>query len=193
MELVDAEIAKLSEEVKVEALDIVREWLALATADPSKIVHVRRVNCRYCNGVVHGYQWNAREYAEACERAARIQEPPPDCVGGFEWRRNGDPHPECPECGGEGVEDVFFNDTDKLTGPERKLIASVKRTKDGLEIKMRDQDAALLHLAKHIGMLVERRELTGKDGRPLVPAPVPTDLPTDPQALAELYRQMSGA
>lgn len=196
--LIVDEMARVSKEATVEAADVLREYLALASADPSKIVQVRRVNCRHCHGVNHEYQWKARQYAEACERAERdaaaSKEPVqyPDCSGGFGFRGNGEPHPECPECDGEGVEDIFFKDTEGLTGNERKLIAGVKRTRDGLEIKMRDQDGALKILAQYAGVLIERKELTGKDGKPLIPGAPPVELPNDPQALGALYGQIVG-
>jgi phage terminase small subunit len=197
-ELIQEQEARVAKEATVDAADILREYLALATADASKIMYVRRVNCRYCNGEGHQYQWNAREYAEACDRAARPAKkgeepaPFPDCAGGFGWRSNAEPHPECPECNGEGFEDIFFRDTEGLTGPERKLIAGVKRTKDGLEVKLRDQDGALKILAQYAGLLIDRKELTGKDGRPLIPEAPPVDLPSDPAQLGALYSKIVG-
>jgi len=196
--LIDEQIAKVSQECLYEAADVLRDWIDVATADASKISYIRRVNCRYCNGVEHLYQWSAREYAEACDAATRPAKkgdaplPFPDCGGGFGWRRNAEPHPSCPECNGEGHEDIFFCDTESLTGPERKLIAGIKRTKDGIEIKMRDQDKARDNIAKYLGLLVEKRELTGKDGRPLIPVAPPADLPSDPVQLASLYSQIVG-
>lgn len=171
--LIEAEMARVSREATVEAAAILREYLDIATADPSKIMHVRRVNCRYCHGAAHQYQWGAREYAEACDKEVKAakresREPElPDCAGGFGFRHNAEPHPDCPECNGDGLEDIFFKDTEGLTGPERKLIAGVKRTRDGLEVKLRDQDGALKVLAQYAGLLIERKELTGKDGTPL--------------------------
>lgn len=193
--LIEQELERVSKSAHFEAVDVLREWVALATADPSRIMKVRRVNCRHCHGVGHLYQWGEREYAEALDAAARPTKgeptPLPDCSGGFGWRSNAEPHPNCPECNGEGLEDIFFGDTESLTGPERKLIAGIKRTKDGLEVKLRDQDAALQNIAKYLGLLIERKELTGKDGRPLMPEPPPpADLPSDPAALAILYGQI---
>lgn len=194
--LIEAEVERVSKSAHFEAVDVLREWVALATADPSRIMKVRRVNCRHCHGVGHRYQWGEREYAEALDAATRPTKggepaPLPDCSGGFGWRSNAEPHPDCPECNGEGLEDIFFGDTESLTGPERKLIAGIKRTKDGLEVKLRDQDAALQNIAKYLGLLIERKELTGKDGRPLMPEPPPpADLPSDPAALAVLYGQI---
>lgn len=171
---------KIAAAAKLDAALVLREWVDLATADPSKIIKTRQLNCRHCWGVGHAYQWGAREYARACDDAAARTDakgnprpaPPPTCEGGFGWVFNAEPNAECPECQGEGVPDVVVADMDRLTGPERKLIASVKKTKDGIEVKMRNQDEALAYLAKHLGMLVEKRELTGKDGQPLTPATI---------------------
>lgn len=191
-ELIAAQVAKISRDVEFEAADVLREWVLLATADPSKISHVRRVNCRHCWGASHQYQWKPREYAEACDAAAKFGDGPPDCSGGFDFVLNREPNEACPECEGEGVEETFFADMRTLGPAERKLIAAVKRTKDGLEVKMRDQDAAIQAIAKYLGMLVEKRELTGKNGAPLGVAAIPVALPDDPQALGALYTQIVG-
>lgn len=197
--LIAVEQERISREANVDAAFVLREYLALATADVSKVMNVRRVNCRHCWGAGHMYQWKAREYAEAFDASQRPGKkgeeppPPPDCSGGFGFKRNGEPNPACPECDGEGVEDIFFGDTESLTGAERKLIAGVKRTKDGLEVKMRDQDGALKILAQYAGLLIERKEVTGKDGRPLIPAAPPVELPSDALALAAMYSQIVGS
>lgn len=200
MELVDAEMARVSQEARVEAADVLRDWLALATADPCKVVKVRRLNCRHCWGEGHAYQWTAQEYAQACDAAldaptkSKAKPKLPDCSGGLGYNRAADPNPDCPECGGEGVVDVFCADLDTLTGPERKLIQSVKQTPGGgIEVKLRDQDAALSNLARYLGLLIEKRELTGKNGKPLLTASVPLELPTDASALAALYAQIVGS
>ena len=191
-ELITEQKARVAQEARIEAADILRQWYDVATADPSKLQRVRRVNCRYCHGEGHRYQWKAREYAEACDQAARDERPPPDCSGGFDFNRIAEPHPDCPECEGEGVEDVVIADVELLTGPERRLYAGVKQTRNGPEVVMRDQDKARDNIAKYLGLLVERKELTGKDGRPLIPEMPPTDLPDDPQQLGALYSQIVG-
>lgn len=165
--------ARISRECLVEAADVLRDWLDIATADPSKLQRVRRVNCRYCWGEGNRFQWKAREYAEACDEemkaADRERRSPalPDCSGGFGFNRIAEPNAACPECEGEGVEEVFVADLETLTGPERKLFAGIKQTRNGPEIVMRDQDKARDNIAKYLGLLVERKELTGKDGQPL--------------------------
>ena len=196
--MVEAEMRRVSEEARVEAVDILRDWLAIATADPSKLMQARRVNCRYCWGVGHEYQWKPREYAEACDHAmamarAKNRDPVmPDCGGGFGFKRNADPCPDCPDCEGEGVEEVFIADITTLSGPERRLFAGIKQTRNGPEVIMRDQDKARDNLARYLGMLIERKEIYGKDGKPLFPEAPPVELPTDPEKLQELYRKMTG-
>ena len=171
--LVKVEQARVSKEANVEAADVLREWLDIATADPSKLQRVRHVNCRHCWGVGHLYQWKAREYAEACDAEMRAAEKArrepclPDCTGGFGFNRIAEPNTLCPECDGEGVEDVYVADLETLTGPERKLFAGIKQTRNGPEVIMRDQDKARDNLAKYLGLLVDKKELTGKDGAPL--------------------------
>ena len=190
--LIEEQIEKISRDVEFEAADVLREWVLLATADPSKISHVRRVNCRHCWGANHQYQWKPREYAEACDERGKLGDPPPDCSGGFDFVLNREPNEACPECEGEGVEETFFEDMRTLGPAERKLIAGVKRTKEGIEVKLRDQDGAVQQIAKYLGLLVEKRELTGKNGAPLGVAVVPVTLPDDPQALGALYSQIVG-
>lgn len=184
---------KVAEAAKFEAVDVLRHWVDIATADPTKIARIRHVNCRHCWGAGHAYQWRTREYAEECDKVARMGDKPiPLCDGGFGFVGNRPPHPDCPECHGEGIEQTFFEDMGRLGPAERRLIASVKRTKDGLEVKMRDQDGALKHIAQYIGMLTDKVQLTGKDGGPVVTANIPLDLPGDPAQVAALYGKLLG-
>lgn len=198
--LVQERVDEVSKDVKFEAMDVLREWVTLATADASKISKTRKLNCRHCYGVGHEYRWKAYEYAQACDDAMKAvdakgnpcPQPPPSCAGGFGFKRLDDPNPECPRCEGDGVEDLVFCDMDSLQPAERKLIAAVERTKDGIKVKMRDQDAALQNIAKYLGLMIEKRELTGKNGAPLVAAVVPVELPADAAALAAIYSQIVG-
>lgn len=196
--LIAVEMERVSKEAVVDAAMILKEYLSLATADASKIMHVRHVNCRHCWGTNYLYQWKAREYAEQCDWELKTATKEkrevcmPDCGGGFGFRRTREPNAECPECEGDGIDDIVFGDTESLTGAERKLIAGIKRTKDGLEIKMRDQDGALKILAQYAGLLIDRKELTGKNGQPLVPTTPPVDLPSDAGQLGALYSRIVG-
>lgn len=198
--LVQEACERVSRDVVFEAADVLREWVTIATADPAKVSQVRHLNCRHCWGTGHEYQWTPREYAKACDAAAAATDKmgnpkprnPPDCTGGFGWVFNAEPNAECPECRGEGVRDIWIADFDTLEPAERKLIAGLRYTKDGVEVKMRDQENAVTHIAKYLGMLIEKKELTGKNGGPLVATTIPMDLPGDAKALAALYAQIVG-
>lgn len=174
--LVEEEQARVRDRANITAADVLKMWMDAATADPKKVVSTRHLNCRHCWGLGHDYQWGAREYAKACDEVTRHnaaakkgapQREMPDCSGGFGWKFNADPNPACPECQGEGIENIRVADMSTLTGAEARLIASVKQGANGIEVKFRDQEKARDHLASYLGMLVERKELTGKDGAPL--------------------------
>jgi phage terminase small subunit len=190
------------------AADVLAEWVAIATADASELSHIRVFNCRHCYGQGFAFQWiDDAEFARACaevidanERArihasARRGVPlPPDKAmrdysGGVGYTRNREPNPDCPHCWGDGERFEFFADTTKLSARARKLFAGVKRTRDGIEIKTRDQDAALSSIAKYLGMLVDRH---AHGGDPRNPTPIPVaaavaELPAQEAAL--LYQQ----
>lgn len=70
-----------------------------------------------------------------------------------------EPNPACSACLGQGVGSVHVKDTRKLSRAARRLYAGVKKTKDGIEVKMQDQGAALANVAKHLGMFVDRSEV----------------------------------
>ena len=190
--LVQERCGDVASKVEFDAMKVLQQWVLIATADPAKISRVRHINCRHCWGENHDYQWKAREYAEAMDQAGRMGTPPPSCSGGFGFVSNREPNPACPECHGEGERDVYFEDMDKLGPAERRLIAAVKTTKDGIEVKMRDQGDALAKIAQYVGMLRDRVELTGKDGAPVAVAAIPVELPVDPAQLSTLYAKLLG-
>lgn len=175
----------------VDVTKVLAQWVAIATADPTRIAHIRRLNCRYCHGENHGYQWTPREYADAVARAVAKGEMPPMAEGGTGFVFNADPCPECPDCRGEGVANVWFADMRYLTGPERLLISSVKQTKDGIEVKLRDQDKALQVLTEFLGMTSRQGGAAGAPGQAWAPGRKLPDveevLPDDPKALEQLY------
>lgn len=158
--------AAATEKAIMEAADVVRHLAEIAIADPNELTQYRRVNCRYCHGVDHKYQWKHRgEYAHAWDEWSEAKEAheskkgskpfkrkEPDEDGGYGFKANADPHPECPECLGEGIEEVFIADTRTLKGPARRLFAGVKQTRNGVEILTRSQDSAIKMLGDHFGI-----------------------------------------
>lgn len=144
---INQRIGQLSEQAILNAQDILRHWHEIAIADPGEISQLRRVCCRHCWGENFLYQWrDIEEFDKAAEKASKESKPQPE-YGGLGFLQNDDPNPDCPKCAGEGIEDVYLADTRDLAGPARRLIAGVKKTKFGIEVMTRDQDAALKNLA----------------------------------------------
>lgn len=169
---------------EISTAAVLRRWWELANADPNELMQIRRDNCRHCWGLGHRYQWTEGEYLGAVESAISRSKEAPDGMGGFGFNLNREPNPECPECFGDGMESLHITDTRKLKGSARLLYAGVQKTKDGIKILTRDQDAALLHVARYIGMTTERREITGADGAPIAIANLKAEDLTDDQLAA---------
>lgn len=125
--------AKLASEVDFSKADVIRELVAVATADPNELSQMRQVSCDNC--------WND------------LDGNPPMWL---------EPNPECSHCGGEGIPRPWFADTRTLSPAARRLFAGVKVTKNGMEILTRDIDGALDKLAKVFGAYEADNEQKGK-------------------------------
>lgn len=198
---IDKAMDKRSARTEIKADDVLRYWHDIATADPNEIIHLRRVCCRHCYGKDFQYQWRDEEEYEqtvqAIRQAAKEGEVPviPSNSGGYGFDRLLRPHPKCPYCRGEGHEEIHAEDTRFLSPKAKRLYAGVKQTKDGFEIKFRDQDKAMENVARHLGMFVDKKEITGKDGGPIQTESKP-DLSKftveELKQLAELSRKAAG-
>lgn len=140
--------------MKVE--DLVRRYRDIAFADIASIVGLHAGVCRYCHGIDHRYHWKThRAFADAMQvymgKLHHTIYAAPDDEGGYGYRFSVAPHPDCPECDGEGEPRVRFKDTRLMTDDERKLFVGVKQTQHGIEFKFNDQMSALKELAKRIG------------------------------------------
>lgn len=175
-EAIAAAQAARSAETKITAADVLRRYWMIATADPNELIEYRRCCCRCCWGEGNLYQRTASEldrdltkWAAAKRKAEAAGEEVAafDPLGGGGYDARKPPNPKCPECFGEGVGQAFPKDTRNLSPAARCLYAGVKTTKDGLEIKVHDQHAALTNVARHLGMFVEKRELSGPNGGPV--------------------------
>lgn len=163
-----------AQRTEITAEQVLQHWHDIATADPNELMQLRRRACRYCHGIDHRFQWRDRdEHAEAClvedKAAAKAERSPeyPSNEGGYGYDPHLDPTPACPKCDGEGLADVHIADTRKLKGKARLLYAGIKQTRDGVEIKTRDQDKALELVARHLGMLNDKLQLQGDADKPL--------------------------
>lgn len=141
---------------------VLERFWQIATADPNELIEYRRTCCRHCFGEGHAYQWvNEAEFQAACKAAEENDQPEPMCDGGFGFDPALKPHPKCPKCHGEGWGKVHAHDTKDASRQAKMLYAGVKQTKEGLEIKMIDQMAALNAVARHLGMFTEKVEHSG--------------------------------
>lgn len=188
---VQARLQKLrsdaADAVVFKVVDVLKHWIAIATADPNDIIQHRRGACRFCYGINGQYQWVSKtEFSAARARAVDKGRTLPSSDGGFGYNHNEEPNAQCTECHGDGVEYVHVADTRRLTGNAKLLYAGVKKTKDGVEIKMRDQDAALINIAKHLGMLKNKVEIVQP---PKGNEPPPDIMGLDVTVAAQLYEK----
>lgn len=162
----DKAMAERSQRTDIKADDVLRYWHDIATADPNEIIHLRRVCCRHCYGIDYNYQWrDEQEYQQAIamvRKAAKEDKRKPvmpSNAGGYGYNALVRPYSQCPYCWGEGHMEVHAEDT-RLLSPKAKLLyAGVKQTRDGFEIKMRDQDKAMENVARHLGMFKDSLDI----------------------------------
>lgn len=167
---INAALEDRARRTQITADQVLIRWWDIANADPNELIEWRRACCRYCHGTGYQYQRTANEMErdrrlwEKLLEQATDEKPvgPFDVQGGIGFDPRRLPAPECPECFGEGVGQAFAKDTRHLSVAARRLYAGVKLTRDGLDIKMRDQDAALVNVAKHLGMFVDKVEHSGR-------------------------------
>lgn len=165
---------RLQQASGVTAVKVLQQWWQIATADPNEIMQLRRGCCRHCHGIDHAFQWrNEDEFNKALEKAQADADPEagprnlPTNEGGYGFEPGEPPHPDCPECDGDGRSKVHIADTRHLTGSARRLYAGIKQTQHGIEVKTRDQDAALQSIARHLGMFNDKLQLQGDKENPL--------------------------
>jgi len=143
---------------------VLQRFWGIATADPRKLIEYRKACCRFCHGKGHNYQWiNEKEWTEAVMKESRNnpdadEDSMPKNIGGYGFNKTLKPVADCPNCFGEGLGDAYIHDTRTIDEQTATLYAGVKITKNGLEVLMHDQSAALVNVAKHLGMFIERVE-----------------------------------
>jgi phage terminase small subunit len=155
-------------------------WDLLQNAEVIKMIEDRKADLAAAAGITP--DWILRKWREIVEEDPNDlmetrNKPCSQCwPSGLEYD---EPNPGCALCMGQGqVVTIFKNSRG------RKLFAGVKKTKDGLEIKTRDQDAALKNLSAYLGMSVERRELSGPGGKPISLANLTADDLSDDELAA---------
>jgi hypothetical protein len=193
----DVRITLRIREIQNEAakpLGVDREWLlrwwhARMTYDASEITAWAVGCCRHCHGFGFGYQWTPAEFLERLKAAELERLPLPDVAGGLDYDSRKGPRDDCPECHGRGVGRDNFADTSKLSASARAAFDGIKRTKDGIEIKMADRDYAAVQFAKLAGLDVQQVKLLVDD---LPDAEQLAELARDPAAISAAYKRFLG-
>ncbi len=123
--------------------EIIHQLSSIASFDANAFSQIRRVNCRYCWGDDHQYQWrDVDEYERACSSALTENKTPPSFDGGIGFVETTAPNEECPRCSGEGRMEIFFPETTSLNGPERWAYLGVEETMNGLKVKTASPESA---------------------------------------------------
>ena len=179
------------ERLDLKADDVLQKLWNVATADPNELIEIRRDCCRYCYGDAFGYQYTAgeweeiqRQHAAACDRATLIKQPvpdEPDLRGGLGFNKLMPPMPGCPECFGEGIEDVIIKDTRTLSPAALELYAGAKVTKTGIEILTHSRDKNLELIGRHLAMFTDKFDHRSGDGS------------MTPMSLDDFYKQYQQA
>lgn len=145
------------EKAKLEIYDVVVDIKKVLSSDGRELIQYVRGACRYCHGDSHLYQRRPSEDAEALRLGNY------DPMGGVGYDSRREPHPDCPECDGEGEMRTVAMDTRYLSPEGVAMYDGVKPTRNGIEVKMRSRDAARAAAAQYLGM--NKLDLTLKDGR----------------------------
>lgn len=157
---------------------VLQELALIAFGDARRLVEHRRTACRHCYGKGFLRQRTKAELdrdRQAHERMVRrhkarvaadddYEGDPPgpfDEEGGVGWDPRKDPHPDCPECLGEGRGRTIIRDTRRLDDAARALYLGVKETKDGFEVKTASKEHALELLGKHLKLFTDKLEVSG--------------------------------
>jgi len=139
-ELQDAAAARTAIPTAAQRIQEMRE---VEQANPDEIIGIRWVNCRYCRGIDHKFQWrDDMDYAAACDAAlapgGRGKLPSMD--GGFGFNGTLEPVNDCPVCWGVGEQRSYVADTSKLSRGAARLYRGAKIKADGsIEILLADK------------------------------------------------------
>lgn len=161
---IDRRLNERREALKLKSEDMLRELLQQVTADVRDLCEYHKGACRHCYGVGFRYQRTQGEFerelaayklADKTRRGGSID---PNCIdfdtkGGIGYNPKLDPNPDCPECFGDGVGYEVFKDTRILPPDAARIYAGIKKTKDGVEYKIRNQDRSLENALRHLGLL----------------------------------------
>ena len=138
----------------IEADRVVLEAWNIVFADPRELVQVKVGCCRHCWGegfkfqrTIGKFNHDREHFALKGGNMAEFDE-----KGGIGFDPLKPPHPQCPDCGGDGNPRTVLADTRHLSPAALALYAGAKMTKYGIEIAMHDKAAFAEKLFKHLGL-----------------------------------------
>lgn len=152
----------------VDADELLRLWSSIVTMDANELSQHRRVSCHYCWGDGHQKQYTPAGLEKAQTAHERERERKLNASDGKEdigdfpeytdvWydKRKG-PHPDCPECFGDGLSETYFADTRTLSPAALALYGGVKEGRDGMEFIGMTKEKAMDNLARALGLFKEK-------------------------------------
>lgn len=142
------------ERTQIEADRVVTEAWNIATADARELVEVKVGCCRHCYGEGHKWQRTVAEMNYEVEQwvSAGHALDEFDHQGGIGYTPLKGPHPNCPECFGDGQGRVVLKDSRTFSAAAVALYAGAKHGKHGIEVQVHDKAAAMEKLFKHMGL-----------------------------------------
>lgn len=162
-----AQIAR-QERTQISTDEVVRRLWELFQVDVRSIVRIEKDPCRYCWGADH------REPAETPGGGeGRATSLVPSLAvnaeanahqGAMASDPRGGPDPTCPGCHGRGLDHLVVTPSGQLDAASARMIASIKQTRHGIEVKLHDQLGPTKLLMQHLGLLTRRVEHDIGDG-----------------------------
>ncbi|WP_440111752.1 terminase small subunit [Acidovorax sp. BL-A-41-H1] len=142
------------ERTGITADRVLTEIALVAFADARELVEVRKGCCRHCWGEGFKRQRTVGEMnADMVEWRKDGKDPADfDQEGGIGYNPHRPPHPDCPDCVGEGHARTVIKDTRQLSQAAVALYAGAKETKYGIEVLSHSKMDAVEKLAKHVGL-----------------------------------------
>lgn len=164
---VEAELQRARSEIRAATQltpqTIVDDIAKVLNADPAELISYVTGSCRHCHGEDHRYHRTRDEMRRAMrawEADTDPRKPPFDPQGGEGFNAYRDPHPDCPECCGKGVQHARLTDTRLLSPEAAALYDGIEQTRHGIKVKLRSKDAAREAAARILGLNKETVNVT---------------------------------
>lgn len=154
----------------IDAEKMLREWAERMAVDSTSVAKLKRIPCRFCYSTDGKPQYTYATYFAEKEKHDKLRAallkgedsvdigefPTADQVEFVDMRKK--PNPDCPACGGFGIERLFLADSDDLPKESRKLIERYTRDGGEYNVTFKSREKTEENIAKAIGMFREKEE-----------------------------------